>query len=119
MDLTALPASTASPGHTQPASNAPARIVQRQTVAAPATVSIPVGRGWQATAMDRRDALQIKYARAQEHHAAWSRALDKWVATMPYAVRGEADPLGVVRGPARGSGTSAAGAVGHLRGHDL
>jgi hypothetical protein len=44
--------------------------------------------------MDRLDALRIKYARAQEHHAAWSRALDKWVATMPYAVRGEADPSG-------------------------
>jgi hypothetical protein len=42
--------------------------------------------------MDRLDALRIKYARAQEHHAAWSRALDKWVATMPYALRGEADP---------------------------
>jgi hypothetical protein len=44
--------------------------------------------------MDRLDTLRIKYARAQEHHAAWSHALDKWVATMPYAVRGEADPSG-------------------------
>ena len=44
--------------------------------------------------MDRLDALRIKYARAQEHSAAWDRALDKWVATMPYGVRGEADPLG-------------------------
>jgi hypothetical protein len=31
---------------------------------------------------------------AQEHRAAWSRALDQWVATLPYGVRGEADPLG-------------------------
>ena len=44
--------------------------------------------------MDRLDALQIKHARAQEHYAGWSRALDKWVATMPYGVRGEADPSG-------------------------
>ena len=44
--------------------------------------------------MDRLDALRIKYARAKEHHAAWSRALDNWVATMPYGVRGEADPSG-------------------------
>ena len=44
--------------------------------------------------MDRLDTLRIKCARAQEHHAEWSRALDKWVATMPYAVRGEADPSG-------------------------
>jgi hypothetical protein len=44
--------------------------------------------------MDRLDALRIKYVRAQEHHAAWSRALDRWVATMPYGVRGEADPAG-------------------------
>jgi hypothetical protein len=44
--------------------------------------------------MDRLDALRIKYARAQEHRAAWSRALDKWVARMPYGVRGEADPSG-------------------------
>jgi hypothetical protein len=44
--------------------------------------------------MDRLDALRIKYARAQEHRAAWSRALDKWVATTPYGVRGEADPSG-------------------------
>jgi hypothetical protein len=44
--------------------------------------------------MDRLDALRIKYARAQEHRAAWDRALDKWVATMPYALRGEADPSG-------------------------
>jgi hypothetical protein len=44
--------------------------------------------------MDRLDALRIKYARAQVHHAAWSRVLDKWVAAMPYAVRGEADPTG-------------------------
>jgi hypothetical protein len=53
--------------------------------------------------MDRLDARRIKYARAQEHYSAWSRALDKWVATMPYAVRGEADPLGwfVVRLVAR------------------
>jgi hypothetical protein len=53
--------------------------------------------------MDRLDALRIKYARAQEHRAAWSRALDKWVATMPYGVRGEADPSGwfVVRLVAR------------------
>jgi hypothetical protein len=44
--------------------------------------------------MDRLDALRIKYARAQEHRAAWSRALDKWVATTPYGVHGEADPSG-------------------------
>ena len=44
--------------------------------------------------MDRLDALLIKYGRAQEHRAAWDRALDKWVATMPYALRGEADPSG-------------------------
>ena len=44
--------------------------------------------------MDRLDALRIRYARAQEHRAAWSRALDKWLATMPYGVRGEADPSG-------------------------
>jgi hypothetical protein len=44
--------------------------------------------------MDRLDALRIKYARAQEHRATWDRALDKWVATMPYAVRGKADPSG-------------------------
>jgi hypothetical protein len=44
--------------------------------------------------MDRLDALRIKYARAQEHRAAWDGALDKWVATMPYGVRGEADPTG-------------------------
>jgi hypothetical protein len=37
---------------------------------------------------------EIKYARAQEHCAGWSRALDQWVATLPYGVRGEADPLG-------------------------
>jgi hypothetical protein len=30
----------------------------------------------------------------QEHCAAWSRALDKWVATMPYGVRDEADSSG-------------------------
>jgi len=44
--------------------------------------------------MDRLEALRIKYARAQQHHAAFSRALDKWIATMPYAVGGEADPSG-------------------------
>ena len=44
--------------------------------------------------MDRLEALRIKYARAQEHRAAWSRGLDKWVATMPYGVRGKADPSG-------------------------
>jgi hypothetical protein len=33
-------------------------------------------------------------SRAQEHRAAWSRALDEWVATLPYGVRGEADPSG-------------------------
>ena len=44
--------------------------------------------------MDRLDALRLKYARAQEHRAAWSRAHDQWVATLPYGVRGEADPLG-------------------------
>ena len=44
--------------------------------------------------MDRLDAVRIKYARAQDHRAAWSRALDKWVATMPYAVRGRADQSG-------------------------
>jgi hypothetical protein len=44
--------------------------------------------------MDRLDTLRIKYARAQEHRAAWSRALDNWVATIPYAVRGRADPSG-------------------------
>ena len=44
--------------------------------------------------MDRLDALRIKYARAQEHRAAWDGALDNWVATMPYGVRGEADPTG-------------------------
>jgi hypothetical protein len=44
--------------------------------------------------MDRLDAVRIKYARAQEHRGAWSRALDKWVATMPYAVRGRADQSG-------------------------
>jgi hypothetical protein len=44
--------------------------------------------------VDRLEALRIKYARAQEHRAAWSRGLDKWVATMPYGVRGEADPSG-------------------------
>jgi hypothetical protein len=49
---------------------------------------------WHAAVMDRLDALRIKYARAQEHCAAWSRALDQWVATLPYGVRGEADPLG-------------------------
>ena len=49
---------------------------------------------WHAAVMDRLDALRIKYARAQEHCAASSRALDQWVATLPYGVRGEADPLG-------------------------
>jgi hypothetical protein len=49
---------------------------------------------WHAAVMDRLDALRIKYARAQEHCAASSRALDRWVATLPYGVRGEADPLG-------------------------
>ena len=44
--------------------------------------------------MDRLEALRIKYARAQEHRAAWARALDKWVATMPYGVRGKADQSG-------------------------
>jgi hypothetical protein len=44
--------------------------------------------------MDRLVALRIKFARAQEHRAAWSRALDEWVATLPYGVRGEADPSG-------------------------
>jgi hypothetical protein len=44
--------------------------------------------------MDRLDALRIKFARAQEHHAAWSRVLDEWVAKVPYGVRGEADPSG-------------------------
>jgi hypothetical protein len=44
--------------------------------------------------MDRLDALRIKYARAQEHCAAWSGVLDRWVATMPYGVRGEASPSG-------------------------
>jgi hypothetical protein len=52
------------------------------------------GGGWQAAAMDRLAALRIKYARAQEHHEAWSRALDRWVSTMPYGVRGEADSSG-------------------------
>src|SRR5512133_1810264 len=48
-----------------------------------------------AAVMDRLDALRIKYARAHEHCAASSRALDQWVATLPYGVRGEADPLGL------------------------
>ena len=44
--------------------------------------------------MDRLDALRTKYARAQEHRAEGSRALDEWDATLPYGVRGEAEPSG-------------------------
>jgi hypothetical protein len=69
--------------------------------------------------MDRLDALRIKYARAEEHSAAWSRALDKWVDAVPYGVRGEAHPSGwfVIRFVARE--LPARGTVARLRGHDL
>jgi hypothetical protein len=49
---------------------------------------------WQAAAMDRLDALRAKYARAQEHSIAFSEALDRWLASMPYGVRGRSDPSG-------------------------
>jgi hypothetical protein len=49
---------------------------------------------WQAAAMDRLDALRAKYARAQEHSIAFSDALDRWLASMPYGIRGRSDPSG-------------------------
>ena len=67
---------------------------------APAASGSPVRQGlleseWHAAVMDRLDALRNRDTRgAQEHCAASSRALDQWVATLPYGVRGEADPLG-------------------------